>query len=157
VHLCSQKKFQLSSSRKIILVKHVFYALVEKYFLPYCGNFFWLRNMPFYIRKKITAPKSKIEKIKIEDFFGRKLFFTILWQVFFNNKTEAPQLRHFDIPKKKFNPKIENFHSFKVSDLQSLKWNGYMKSKIFQKIQKKSKKAKNFQKSQNLPKKTNFG
>jgi hypothetical protein len=45
---------------------------------------------PFIYAKKITAPKSKIEKMKIEDLFGRKLFFTPLWQVFFINKTEAP-------------------------------------------------------------------
>jgi hypothetical protein len=36
---------------------------------------------PFISAKKITAPKSNIEKIKIEDFFGRKLFFypTVQW------------------------------------------------------------------------------
>jgi hypothetical protein len=48
-------------------------------FLPYCGNNFSLikklRHVPFYIRKKYYSPKSKIEKIGIEDFFGRKLFF----------------------------------------------------------------------------------
>jgi hypothetical protein len=38
---------------------------------------------PFIYAKKITAPKSKSEKMKIEDFFGR-------WQVFFINKTELP-------------------------------------------------------------------
>jgi hypothetical protein len=78
VHLYYQKKLKLSSSQKIILVKNVFYALVEKYFFTLLWQFFSsikkLRNVPFYIRKKITAPKSKIEKIKIEDFFGRKLF-----------------------------------------------------------------------------------
>jgi hypothetical protein len=95
VHLYCKKSFS-SLAHKNILVKNVFYALVEKYFLPYCGNFFSsikkLRNVPFYICKKITAPKSKIEKMKIEDFFGRKHFLpSELWQVFFINKTEAPQ------------------------------------------------------------------
>jgi hypothetical protein len=33
---------------------------------------------PFIYAKKITAPKLKIEKMKIEYFFGRNLFFTPL-------------------------------------------------------------------------------
>jgi hypothetical protein len=47
--------------------------------------------------------------MKIEDFFGRKLFFTPLWQFFMLIKMK-PHM-HFDIRKKKFNPKIEKFHS----------------------------------------------
>jgi hypothetical protein len=65
---------------------------------------------PFIYAKKITAPKSKIEKMKIEDFFGRKLFVPHSGRFF--SLIKLKRHSHFDIPKKYFNPKIEKFHSY---------------------------------------------
>jgi hypothetical protein len=47
--------------------------------------------VPFYIRKKNYSPKIENRKNENRGFFGRKLFIAPLWQVFFINKTEAPE------------------------------------------------------------------
>jgi hypothetical protein len=71
----------------------------------------------FIYAKKVTAPKSKIEKMKIKDFFGRKLFFTplCLYFMLIKKKPHMP----FDIPKNNCRSKIEFFycyvHRFAVS------------------------------------------
>jgi hypothetical protein len=65
---------------------------------------------PFIHAKKITAPKSKIEKMKIEDLFGRKLFLPHCGRFF--SLIKLKRHSHFDIPKKKLNPKIEIFYSY---------------------------------------------
>jgi hypothetical protein len=44
---------------------------------------------PLIYAKIITAPKSKIEKMKIKDVFGKKLFF-LSHCTFYVNKNEAP-------------------------------------------------------------------
>jgi hypothetical protein len=51
--------------KKIILVKNLFYALVEKYFLPYCGNFFSsIKKVAqcalLYTQKKIPLVPKKV-------------------------------------------------------------------------------------------------
>jgi hypothetical protein len=86
-----------------------FFEFGRKVFLPNCANYFSLIMCPFIYAKKITAPKSKIEKMKIEDFFGRKAFLPHCGRFFLLIKLKHH--RHFDIPKNNFNPKIEIFYS----------------------------------------------
>jgi fibrillarin-like rRNA methylase len=61
---------------------------------------------PFIYAKK----KSKIGKMKIEDFFGRKLFLPHCGRVF--SFIKLKRHNHFDRPQKTFTPKIEKFHSY---------------------------------------------
>jgi hypothetical protein len=65
---------------------------------------------PFIYAKKITAPKSKIEKMKNKDFFGRKLFLPHCGRFF--SLIKLKRHSHFDTPQKKFNPKTDFFYSY---------------------------------------------
>jgi hypothetical protein len=64
----------------------------------------------FIYAKKITAPKSKIEKMKIEDFLVENFLLPHCGRFF--SLIKLKRQSHFDIPQKKFNPKIEKFHSY---------------------------------------------
>jgi hypothetical protein len=66
--------------------------------------------MPFNIRKKNSAPKSQIEKMKIEGFFGRNLFLPHCGNFFMLIKMK-PHM-HFDIRKNNYKTKIEIFHCY---------------------------------------------
>jgi hypothetical protein len=68
-----KKKF---STKKKSTVKSCQFGR-KVFFLPYCGNLFFINKKAAQcalLYTQITAPKSKIKKMKIEDFFGRKLF-----------------------------------------------------------------------------------
>jgi hypothetical protein len=54
------------------LLKYIFFTLLLHFFFI---NKKSCAMCPLIYAKIITAPKSKIEKMKIEDVLGRKLFF----------------------------------------------------------------------------------
>jgi hypothetical protein len=113
-------KFQLSSSQKIILVKKRFYAHYaignKVFFYPTVAFFFISKKVAqcalLYTQKKLQPQnrKSKIEKMKFEDFFGRKLFYPTV-AIFFMLIKKKPHMP-FDRPKTNCRPKIENFHCY---------------------------------------------
>jgi hypothetical protein len=67
---------------------------------------------PFIYSKNITAQKSKIEKMKIEYFFGRKLFLPHCARGYLFMLIKMKPHMHFDIRKKNYRTKIENFHCY---------------------------------------------
>jgi hypothetical protein len=70
---------------------------------------FWSKVV-FYAHYAI-GKNRKLKKIKIEDFFGRKPYFTPLWQFFMLIK-KKPHVHIDNIRKKNCRPKIENFHCY---------------------------------------------